>query len=106
MNLFQHFQAEVTRQIDALIAEGALPAGLDTTRLTVEPPRDTSHGDITTNAAMVLAKPAGMKPRDIADLLAAKLDALPEVTETTVAGPGFINMRWPMTSGTRGWRKS
>lgn len=93
MNLFQHFQAEVTRQIDALIAEGALPAGLDTARLTVEPPRDTSHGDITTNAAMVLAKPAGMKPRDIADLLAAKLDALPEVTETTVAGPGFINMR-------------
>ena len=93
MNLFQHFQAEVTRQIDALVAEGALPAGLDTTRLTVEPPRDTSHGDITTNAAMVLAKPAGMKPRDIADLLAAKLDALPEVTETAVAGPGFINMR-------------
>ena len=93
MNLFQHFQAEVTRQIDALVAEGALPAGLDTTRLTVEPPRDTSHGDITTNAAMVLAKPAGMKPRDIADKLAAKLDALPEVTETAVAGPGFINMR-------------
>ena len=93
MNLFQHFQAEVTRQIDALVAEGALPAGLDTSRLTVEPPRDTSHGDITTNAAMVLAKPAGMKPRDIADKLAAKLDALPDVTETAVAGPGFINMR-------------
>ncbi|HBC08556.1 MAG TPA: arginine--tRNA ligase [Rhodospirillaceae bacterium] len=93
MNLFQHFQAEVTRQIDALTAEGVLPAGLDTARLTVEPPRDTSHGDITTNAAMVLAKPAGMKPRDIADLLAAKLDNLPEVTETAVAGPGFINMR-------------
>ncbi|MEQ8807336.1 MAG: hypothetical protein RIE16_16300, partial [Rhodospirillales bacterium] len=54
MNLFQHFQAEVTRQIDALAADGALPAGLDTARLTVEPPRDTSHGDITTNAAMVL----------------------------------------------------
>lgn len=93
MNLFQHFQAEVTRQIDALAAEGALPAGLDTARLTVEPPRDTSHGDITTNAAMVLAKPAGMKPRDIADMLAARLNGLPEVTETTVAGPGFINMR-------------
>ena len=93
MNLFQHFQAEVTRQIDALAAEGALPAGLDTARLTVEPPRDTSHGDITTNAAMVLAKPAGMKPRDIADLLAARLNTLPEVTETAVAGPGFINMR-------------
>lgn len=93
MNLFQHFQAEVTRQIDALAAEGALPAGLDTARLTVEPPRDTGHGDITTNAAMVLAKPAGMKPRDIADMLAARLNGLPEVTETTVAGPGFINMR-------------
>ncbi len=93
MNLFQHFQAEVTRQIDALVAEGALPAGLDTARLTVEPPRDTSHGDITTNAAMVLAKPAGMKPRDIADMLAARLNTLPEVTETAVAGPGFINMR-------------
>lgn len=93
MNLFQHFQAEVTRQIDALVAEGALPAGLDTSRLTVEPPRDTSHGDITTNAAMILAKPAGMKPRDIAAKLAAKLGALPDVTETAVAGPGFINMR-------------
>ncbi|MEQ9559907.1 MAG: arginine--tRNA ligase, partial [Rhodospirillales bacterium] len=93
MNLFQHFQAEVTRQIDALAADGALPAGLDTARLTVEPPRDTSHGDITTNAAMVLAKPAGMKPRDIADMLAARLDTLPEVTATEVAGPGFINMR-------------
>jgi len=93
MNLFQHFQAEVTRQIEALVAEGALPAGLDTARLTVEPPRDTSHGDITTNAAMVLAKPAGMKPRDIADMLAARLNTLPEVTETAVAGPGFINMR-------------
>jgi arginyl-tRNA synthetase len=93
MNLFQHFQAEVTRQIDALVAEGALPAGLDTSRLTVEPPRDTSHGDITTNAAMVLAKPAGMKPRDIADKLTARLGALPEVTGTEVAGPGFINMR-------------
>ena len=93
MNLFQHFQAEVTRQIDALVAEGVLPAGLDTARIAVEPPRDTGHGDITTNAAMILAKPAGMKPRDIADKLAARLDALPEVTATEVAGPGFINMR-------------
>ncbi|PIW25844.1 MAG: arginine--tRNA ligase [Rhodospirillales bacterium CG15_BIG_FIL_POST_REV_8_21_14_020_66_15] len=93
MNLFQHFQAEVTRQIEALAAEGALPAGLDTSRITVEPPRDTGHGDVTTNAAMVLAKPAGMKPRDIAELLAARLDALPDVTETEVAGPGFINLR-------------
>jgi arginyl-tRNA synthetase len=93
MNLFQHFQAEVTRQIEALAAEGALPGGLDTSRISVEPPRDASHGDVTTNAAMVLAKPAGMKPRDIAEKLAAKLNDLPDVTETDVAGPGFINLR-------------
>ena len=62
MNLFQHFQAEVTRQIEAMVAEGDLPEGLDASRISVEPPRDSSHGDVTTNAAMVLAKPAGMKP--------------------------------------------
>ena len=68
MNLFQHFQAEVIRQIEAMAAEGALPGGLDTSRVGIEPPREASHGDVTTNAAMVLAKPAGMKPRDIADM--------------------------------------
>ena len=93
MNLFQHFQAEVTRQIEAMVAEGDLPEGLDASRISVEPPRDSSHGDVTTNAAMVLAKPAGMKPRDIAEKLAARLNALSVVTETEVAGPGFINLR-------------
>ncbi len=93
MNLFQHFQAEVTRQIEAMVAEGDLPEGLDASRISVEPPRDSSHGDVTTNAAMVLAKPAGMKPRDIAEKLAARLNALSVVTEAEVAGPGFINLR-------------
>lgn len=93
MNLFQHFQAEVTRQIDALIRDGVLPEGLDTARISVEPPRESAHGDITTNAAMVLAKPAKMKPRDIAEKLAERLAALNDVTETDVAGPGFINLR-------------
>ncbi|MEQ8228095.1 MAG: arginine--tRNA ligase [Rhodospirillales bacterium] len=93
MNLFQHFQAEVTRQIDALIRDGVLPEGLDTARISVEPPREAAHGDVTTNAAMVLAKPAKMKPRDIAEKLAERLAALDDVTETDVAGPGFINLR-------------
>ncbi|MAO56808.1 MAG: arginine--tRNA ligase [Rhodospirillaceae bacterium] len=93
MNLFQHFQAEVIRQIEAMAAEGALPGGLDTSRVGVEPPREASHGDVTTNAAMVLAKPAGMKPRDIAETLADRLLALDDVTAAEVAGPGFINLR-------------
>ena len=62
-------------------------------RVTVEPPRDTSHGDVATNAAMVVAKPAGMKPRDVADMLAERLGEHPEVAAVTVAGPGFVNLR-------------
>jgi len=91
MNLFTHFRD----QIAALIEErgGDLPQGLDLGRITVEPPRETSHGDITTNAAMVLAKPAGKNPREIAALLAAKAESLPGVTGVEIAGPGFLNMR-------------
>jgi len=93
MNLFRYFQDSVGTALDELVAEGALPAGLDASRVAVEPPRDPSHGDISTNAAMVLSKPAGMKPRDLADKLAAKLRAHPDVTGVEVAGPGFINLR-------------
>ena len=63
MNLFQHFQTVVANAVETLVSEGKIPVGLDMSRLTVEPPRDSSHGDVATNAAMVLAKPAGMKPR-------------------------------------------
>ncbi|MEK9670875.1 MAG: arginine--tRNA ligase [Rhodospirillaceae bacterium] len=93
MNLFQHFSEEVTHQIAAMANAGDLPGGLDTSRISVEPPREAAHGDITTNAAMVLAKPAGMKPRDIAEKLAARLKTLDDVTDAEVAGPGFINLR-------------
>ena len=93
MNLFQYFQAEITRQIEGMADAGDLPDGLDTSRISVEPPREASHGDVTTNAAMVLAKPAGMKPRDIAEKLAERLTALGDVTTAEVAGPGFINLR-------------
>ena len=82
----------VTAANEALIAAGVLPAGIDLSRITVEPPRDASHGDMATNAAMVLAKDAGKKPRELADALAEKLRADPMIEKVDIAGPGFINM--------------
>ncbi|HPD90856.1 MAG: arginine--tRNA ligase [Rhodobacter sp.] len=93
MNLFTDIRALVIDCLGAMTAEGALPEGLDTAAVTVEPPRDAAHGDMATNAAMVLAKPAGMKPRDIADALVAKLAADPRIAGAEVAGPGFLNLR-------------
>ncbi len=93
MNLFNDIRALVIDALGAMVAEGALPAGLNTDAVSVEPPRDTGHGDMATNAAMVLAKPAGLQPRTIADALAVKLAQDPRVTEATVAGPGFLNLR-------------
>ncbi len=69
------------------------PDQSDQSRISVEPPRDEAHGDITTNAAMVLAKAVSMKPRDLAELLVQRLKDLPNVSEAQIAGPGFINMR-------------
>ncbi|MBI1262489.1 MAG: arginine--tRNA ligase [Rhizobiales bacterium] len=93
MNIFRHFESRVAAAVAALQAEGSLPDGLDLSRITVEPPRDPSHGDLSTNAAMVLSKAAGKKPRDLADALAAKLTAEEFVTAVEIAGPGFINLR-------------
>jgi arginyl-tRNA synthetase len=100
MNIFADFQAHVLAAVAELQAEGKLPQGLDTSKLAAEPPRDQSHGDIATNAAMVLAKPAGMNPRGVAELLIAKLKLVPDVADISIAGPGFINARlksevWP-----------
>jgi arginyl-tRNA synthetase len=93
MNLFSEIRALVITALDAMVAEGTLPPGLNTDAVSVEPPRDAGHGDMATNAAMVLAKPAGMQPRAIADVLAVRLAADPRVAEATVAGPGFLNLR-------------
>src|SRR5690242_16195855 len=93
MNVFRYFQDEIVRVLDELARDGRLPPGLDASRVAVEPPRDPAHGDVSTNAAMVLAKPAGMKPRDLAEAIAGRLKAHPSVTEASVAGPGFINLR-------------
>ncbi|MDE2404691.1 MAG: arginine--tRNA ligase [Sphingomonadales bacterium] len=87
------FAGHVSDALDALVAAGALPGGLNRGAVTVEPPRDPSHGDLATNAAMVLAKPAGTNPRALAEALVAELVKLPLVTEASIAGPGFINLR-------------
>ncbi len=92
MDVFGDFTGRVVAAVEALTDEGFLPAGLDTSRVVVEPPRDASHGDLATNAAMVLAKPAGMKPRDIAEKLADRLTAFEDVVSVDVAGPGFVNL--------------
>jgi arginyl-tRNA synthetase len=92
MNLFADIRALVIDSLGAMVAEGALPEGVSFDAVAVEPPRDAAHGDMATNAAMVLAKPAGLKPRDIAEALAAKLAADPRITRTEVAGPGFLNL--------------
>ncbi len=93
MNIFPYFRDRIIEVLAAMAAAGEIPVGLDTGRIAVEPPRDSGHGDVATNAAMVLAKPAGAKPRDLAAKLAAHLEAFDEVSEVEIAGPGFINLR-------------
>lgn len=92
----QHLFADVLSRVHAVCAtlggEGVLPAGIDLSRVVVEPPKDASHGDMATNAAMVLAKEAKAKPRELADKIAEKLRADPIVASVDVAGPGFINL--------------
>src|SRR3954454_23815356 len=91
-NIFAVVLDQVRAANAALIAEGVLPAGLDQSRIGVEPPRDASHGDMATNAAMVLARDARKKPRELAETIAAKLRAEELIATVDVAGPGFINI--------------
>lgn len=92
MTLYTRFAAHIDAVLDTLEASGDLPAGLSRANITVEPPRDTSHGDLATNAAMVLAKPAQTNPRALAEKIVAQLAGLDEVEKVSIAGPGFINM--------------
>ncbi|UUL84116.1 arginine--tRNA ligase [Sphingomonas qomolangmaensis] len=92
MTLYTRFAAHLNAALDALVAAGDLPAGLERRAVTVEPPRDSSHGDLATNAAMVLAKPAGTNPRALAEKIVAELGKIDEVSAVSVAGPGFINL--------------
>ena len=91
MSIFSTYTTLVHGALSQLMEESQLPR-LDIGRVAVEPPREAAHGDLATNAAMVLAKPAGMAPRALADILKARIEALPNVTGVEIAGPGFINI--------------
>ncbi|MDP4002980.1 arginine--tRNA ligase [Methylobacterium sp. NEAU K] len=93
MNIFALFEARVREAVEALTRTGQLPEGLDLGRVVVEPPRDTSHGDLATNAALVLAKESRTNPKALGEALAAELRTDPRIVEASVAGPGFINLR-------------
>lgn len=93
MNIFALFEARVREAVEALTRAGQLPEGLDLGRVVVEPPRDTTHGDLATNAALVLAKEARANPKALGEALAAELRTDPRILEASVAGPGFINLR-------------
>jgi arginyl-tRNA synthetase len=92
MTIYSDTAARIVAALEQLKAEGKLPSDLTLANIEATPPRDASHGDVASNAAMVLAKPAKMKPRDIADLLAAKLKSAPGVAKVEIAGPGFLNI--------------
>jgi arginyl-tRNA synthetase len=91
-NIFALVLDKVRAANTALAAEGVMPASIDQSRIVVEPPRDATHGDMATNAAMVLAKDAGKKPRELAEAIAGKLRADPLIAKVDMAGPGFINL--------------
>ena len=93
MSLYAQYAALLDGVLDDLVSDGMLPADLDRKNVTVEPPRDPAHGDLATNAAMVLAKAAKTNPRALAEAIKPKLEALPPVTSVEIAGPGFINLR-------------
>ncbi len=94
MNLFSVFEQRIRAAVEAVVgATGVESAGEALQRISAEPPRDPTHGDVATNAAMVLAKPLGAKPRELALRIAARLEADPDVASVQVAGPGFVNLR-------------
>ena len=92
MNIFAEIRQSVLELLDALEAEGTIPPGLNHGAVAVEPPRDAAHGDMATNAAMVLAKPAGMPPRQLAEILAERMTGDTRIASADVAGPGFLNL--------------
>ncbi len=92
MNVFHFFKEAVVTVVHKLVQDGHLPEGLDLSRITVDPPKETGHGDLATNAAMVLAKPAGKNPAALATLMLEPLRQLEDIDHVEIAGPGFINL--------------
>ncbi len=93
MNIFSDFADRIRKAVEGLGLAGKDGGAIDLSRIAVEPPRDPSHGDLATNAAMVLAKPAGQNPRQLAERLVAVLRDDPDVVSAEIAGPGFVNLR-------------
>ena len=92
MDVFAHVEGLIRTALESMKADGELPAGIDFTGVEAEAPRDKGHGDVATNAALVLAKKAKMKPRDIAEKLRERIEANDEIEKAEVAGPGFLNL--------------
>lgn len=92
-NIFHAYKVKVSDILGSMAANGDLPAGLDLSRVKVEPPKEAAHGDMATNAAMVLSKAAGKNPRQLGEALAERMKAVPGIKEASVAGPGFVNFR-------------
>jgi arginyl-tRNA synthetase len=100
MNLFSEFLQTIREAVEAVAVEQGITGQLDFAKVTAEPPRDSSHGDVSSNAAMVLNKVFGKPPKVLAEAIAAKLRSHPEIAAAETAGPGFINLRleaaaWP-----------
>ena len=93
MNIFQYFESKFNSILAELVGQGSLPENLDATRVVFELPRDASHGDLATNAAMILAKPAQKPPHDLATMFATEFAKIDGVNGVEIAGPGFINLR-------------
>lgn len=92
MDVFAHVEGLIRTALESMKADGELPAGIDFAGVEAEAPRDKGHGDVATNAALVLAKKAKMKPRDIAEKLKERIEANDEIEKAEVAGPGFLNL--------------
>lgn len=92
MNIYSNIKLSIKKSLEEMVRAGELPEGIPLDRFAVEPPKDSSHGDLATNAAMTIAKPAKQKPRDIAETLAKRLAELDSVDKAEVAGPGFLNL--------------
>ncbi len=101
MHMFAQYEAKLADIVAGLVRDKLLPDAVTAVRLGIEQTREASHGDLATNAAMVLAKPAGMKPRDIAELLKSRLEQSDGVAKVAIAGPGFVNITLERTLWTR-----
>lgn len=93
MNVYSEFTDKIQAVIQDMKDAGEIAGEVDASRVLAEPPRDLSHGDVATNAALVLSKAVGMKPRDLADMIVPRIAADANVTSAEVAGPGFVNIR-------------